>query len=286
MQHREDTSAEAEEDLYILVARLRSQDPRRRRRARRRLLRAGKAAFGPLSALLEEEGRMRRERRILRYSLAALTVGGYCWWAMHLAQPSYWPFAPLLLVPFVLALYLKAASRAQVEAAQMLAGLDDVRSVGPLAEALEFVDLWQLSGTDRIATEALCRLLPRLGPEDGNLLNTRQRDCLYHVLKLPMATQPQLILAILRTLTRIGDTRAMPAIARLADIQPMTLVGKQIVEAARESLATLQARLETERAPKILLRASDGETRSELLLHPVENPETNPTELLRPTDSN
>src|SRR5207244_4376068 len=164
----------------------RSLDPRRRRRARRLLHRAGIAAIGPLLKLLEEEGRTRRSRRILRYGLAPITLGGYLWWASHLSQPRFWPLALVLLVPFIAWVSLNAASRAQVEAAQILASLDDVRAIGPLAEALEFVDLWQLSGTDWIAAEALCRLLPQVKSEDAALLNERQRACLYHVLGLPM----------------------------------------------------------------------------------------------------
>ncbi len=63
-------------------------------------------------------------------------------------------------------------------AVNALASTDDLRAVGPLAEALT------LGGSSySLAVSALTRLLPRLQPSDGELLNETQRACLHRALK-------------------------------------------------------------------------------------------------------
>ncbi len=68
-------------------------------------------------------------------------------------------------------------NKAVQEALNALANTDDLRAVGPLAEALS---LWDPSPT---VSTTLCRLLPRLRPSDADLLNEQQRACLRRAIK-------------------------------------------------------------------------------------------------------
>ena len=86
---------------------------------------------------------------------------------------------------------------------------------GTLSEALE----WPDASTQRVAASALTRLLPLMTASDGNLLNAKQRSCLYNILrKRNVRSQEPLITAILTALQQVGDHAAIPAVERLIDL--------------------------------------------------------------------
>src|SRR5438128_11214474 len=66
------------------------------------------------------------------------------------------------------------ASKSYKVAAEDAAGLDNIRVVGPLADALAIED----KGTRATAQGALIRLLPRLSASNADLLNDEQRASL------------------------------------------------------------------------------------------------------------
>ena len=103
----------------------------------------------------------------------------------------------------VLTSFLRGETAVRV-AVNALAGTDDLRAVGPLAEALAMGE-----PSYSLAVSALTRLLPRLGPSDAHLLTETQRACLRRALK-----QSSSRLVFWRTNPRFGGvlSRALAAL--------------------------------------------------------------------------
>jgi len=281
--YRKEEPEEPVDEIGTLIEQLSSRDTRQHRHAVLALFRAGAPAVTPLLSLLATESNRRRRKRPLRIGLTLTAAGMYLWWLANLASPMSWNLL-LILIPLLLGLLsLHTATRVQVDAAQVLAMLDDMRAVGPLAEALEYQE-WQLPRARSAAAEALIRLLPRLQPKDAGLLDAHQRACLYRALVLPSPESPRLPIAILHALACIGDAAALPAMERLTRHTPLTQPQKQIQEEAQQAARLLRARLEGEQAPHILLRSSEATTAPDMLLRPAtEASVTDPRQLLRAT---
>jgi hypothetical protein len=169
-----------------------------------------------------------------------------------------------------------AASQAQKRVTKELAEFEDIRSVGPLAEALEYQD----RELKAIAESKLTRLLPRLRASDASLLDEEQRKCLYRALR---GRDTNLILAVLKALEQIGDEQAVPFVQKLANGEGLAARNSGIRAAAQECLPALQERAERERASRELLRAaSASDTPSDVLLRPAGGTiEADPQQLLR-----
>jgi hypothetical protein len=140
-------------------------------------------------------------------------------------------------------------AKRRLEVARKLADYDDVRAVGPLAEALGPGD----RQVREIAAAALTRLLPRLRPADAGLLNGNQRRCLYRALN---GENTDLILAILKAFEAVGDDAALPHVERLASGRGRAAKSLPIQRAAQECLPFLRERLEKERGARTLLHPS------------------------------
>jgi hypothetical protein len=266
---------------FALIAQLKSRSARRRTRAKQALRGMGADAIEPLLALLAEETRRTQRNRPLLIGCYALCMGLFAWWLHHAMAPVYWTLIPVFVLLLIVIAHLQAASPAQVEATHLLANIQDMRAVGPLAEALEFRDMVTYSGTFDTATIALIKLLPRLQAGDANLLNERQRTCLYRALHFCYYRDyAELHIAILKALAQVGDSRSLPHIARLAHMPARTGPQERFRKAAQECLETLSARIEGQRAPHTLLRAAA--TTTEDLLHPAQPvPNGDPQQLLR-----
>ena len=152
----------------------------------------------------------------------------------------------------------------QSEEAKKLAAMDDVRGVGTLSEALE----WPDASTQRVAASALTRLLPLMTASDGNLLNAKQRSCLYNILrKRNVRSQEPLIKAILTALQQVGDHAAIPAVERLIDLPAISTRHIKIRDLARQTREFLDETAKLQSVSSTLLRASSAhDTPSELLL--------------------
>jgi hypothetical protein len=226
-----------------------------------------------------------------------------------------------LCAPLGLLFTRGAASRKQQAIAMAITQFDDVRAVGPLAEALEFPH----EAVVPVAEKALIRLLPRLKASDVSLLNSAQRACLNLALR---GGNTELTLAILKAWEQVGDADAISAVQQLAEgrtpdrraeeksfveVQErdnrelvvktakrlsVFLVGARrpeileadrpkIVAAAQECLPALRQSVENRQIGSQLLRPADGNlTPSDVLLRPtIPHVSTEPSgELLRPTN--
>lgn len=126
-----------------------------------------------------------------------------------------------------------------------LVELDDIRTIGAV------VDLWERDSGRRTTFDTssrldalLIRLLLRLEPEDAYLLNDRQRRALHDELK---GYNAPLVLAILKALKQVGDSKAIRYVERLAQGRGVAAKNSEIQAVAEECLPILCARAELEK---------------------------------------
>ena len=130
---------------------------------------------------------------------------------------------------------LNSKQRAILEA---LATVEDVSATGPLLEA------WQAAATNGQGREefgnVLLRLLPRLRLEDGTKLTLPQRRILHDNIGHNKALyHPDMALACLTAIEQIGDTHALPHLARLVAHDAPSQKEQRIRERARHCLTHL-----------------------------------------------
>jgi hypothetical protein len=160
-----------------------------------------------------------------------------------------------------------------------LAASDDLRTISPLLVARELKD----RTTRRVATDALKRLLPKIGPEHGGLLGASDLELLHYVLYV---NDEELILATLRALKHIGNRNSLWYVEGWAGNSMLSKDGNaRIQETAKEAMGHINERLERQKAGRTLLRPVDGaDGRVETLLRPATAGEGQPQDrLLRPT---
>lgn len=203
----------------------------------------------------------------------------------HLSHDT-WPEAIVwgLFAAGATQLHRLTLSRQQTEAMKELAKYSDVAGIGKLAEALE----WPDEGIKRAAETALIGLLPRVNATDADLLDARQRGCLYRMLKMSnVAHHYELILKILKALEQIGDEAAVPYVERLANANMVIGVKKgKVRESARECLPALTQRAQENTVRNTLLRASSASevASADSLLRPAfGTPDAPAEQLLRPS---
>ena len=192
-----------------------------------------------------------------------------------------WPFYALML-PLSFFASRKVASQKHQAAAAAISRFDDLRAVGPLAEALEF----QHKEVVPFAERALIRLLPRLMASDSSLLNAQQRACLNRALKRK-GVHDDMRVAILKAWEQVGDAAAIPFVETVARGESAGGRIPAVAAAARECLPFLVQSTQRRQIGSQLLRPADVNGPSpEVLLRPsmphasVEPPD----QLLRPTN--
>jgi hypothetical protein len=264
-----------------VVAQLTSKKEQQRIEAEAQIASLGPEAVDALLALVQQEAVKRKKKR--RKFLIGLTVYFVCIIGLtvflslakgHLETSlfnSIGSMSGLIAAAF-------AVSQAQRNATRKLAQFEDIRTVGPLAEALEFNDKSMRAVTE----EALIKLLPRLRASDAPLLNEDQRACLNRALTRSKNTP--LVLAILKAYEQVGDEKALPCVEKLAEGEGRTGKEERVQAAAIGCLPALRTRIEQQRASQTLLRASDAvATPPEVLLRPAQagGSDAPPEQLLR-----
>jgi len=281
MREADDAGFEHVEEIPILAARLHSRSVRERVRARRALQRRGVEALPAMEDLLRAESLKKRKARPLRAAFGTAIFSLFVLFQCYLTTPIAWGLIPIVGLLAVGLARLCAATPAQVEAIHVLATLDDVRTVGPLLEALEWRDLATFSGVRTTAARALYRLLPRLQPEHADLLTNRQRACLYRLLRHhPSDDQTDLIVALLGAVAQVGDARALAQLERMTRDIGGPLPRQRVRLTAQATLTQLRQRLD--HTPGNLLRAASEAVSPNVLLRPATAaPATDPQQLLR-----
>jgi hypothetical protein len=243
----------------------------------------GPAGIERLLAEVKDEADKRRERRkpwrVVRTSLLALLAYVAIIVCLQLTPLRHWPGAGGLSNAFAIAIVSSLAlSRFQINAGKALAHLGDVRAVGQLSELLEGSD----RKTRRLVVDALTRLLPRLQPEQKDLLDEQHRARLGRA--IARSGEPAFAEAAIRALDTIGDHSCASIVKRIAsgDARSSKHVGARA--AALDALPRFERRAERARLASTLLRPADAPT-DDALLRPASGPDTTPEEtLLRPAD--
>jgi hypothetical protein len=144
--------------------------------------------------------------------------------------------------------------------------------------------------------EAIVRLLPRIEANEPHLLNEESRGILQEILTLarpyrePLQRydreRSRMHLAIMQTLHKVGDSRDLPALQRVASGQ-VREIAIPVREAAKQAIAAIQARRSGEVTRQELLRAvqSPGYSHQELLRSAASAQETPKQELLRAVEN-
>ncbi len=236
--------------------------------------------------------RLREERR--KHSSPGMRLGfllaswvfivpytAYMTW-LTFATHGGWKMGVMWLSLCLLATQLHrfSLSSKQTEAARALSETNDLRAVGPLAEALD----WPDASIQFVAATGLVRLLPTLNASDGNLLNAKQRASLYGMLRMRNAhSHYGLLEAILKALQQVGDEAAIPVVERLEKAHAYTNNQKRIKQLAQDTLPLLTMSARNQGASAMLLRASSqNDAPSDLLLRgAMANTEDAPQQLLR-----
>jgi len=267
LQHKEPEAQTVE-----VVKRLSSRKVAERAEAEQALEQMGPEAVEALLALLQQEAR-KRKRNIRLYiglcaGLMVSLVIGTIVFDLNIAgmTGAFGALSGLL-----------AATQTQKNAATALAKYDDLRGVGPLAEAMEFDD----KNVRAEAEKALIRLLPNLNASHAHFLNDDQRRCLNRAL---WRKNVDLTCAILKAYEQVGDETALPHVERLANGKAATAKEKRIRQAAIDCLPFLKESIERERARQTLLRpAAAPDDPAAVLLRPAQGvTEGDPDLLLRP----
>ena len=162
-------------------------------------------------------------------------------------------------------------------ASRLLGGLEDLRAVSPLAEALERVNPYARAPL----TSAIIRLLPKVPPELANTITPAAKAALNRAL---LGDEPMLIEAILKSLENIGDSSFIPNVRSLTKGKGRAAFDKQLREAALSCLSKLEGRSKYESERTTLLRASlnNSEPANVLLRAAASNSSVNAEQLLRP----
>jgi hypothetical protein len=167
-------------------------------------------------------------------------------------------------------------------AMKLLAGLDDVRSVGPLLDA---IGAHSHDGQTRASIrESLTRLLPRLQASDASLLLPRHISALNREIDLcrtrKWGSGDELAYALVafKALEQVGDETSVPVVEGVYE----TTKNVKIRQAAEDCLPYLRQHAAMGR--NTLLRAADPAA-SDLLLPAVRGGTSDPTVLLRPLSS-
>lgn len=92
--------------------------------------------------------------------------------------------------------------------------------------------------------ETLSKLLPQITPADWQQMPVAQQDLLLDVLRTKFRFQPNLSLAVMEAISRLGDTRALEPLYRLAAARAASPQQHAVRSAAQACLQTLQARLD------------------------------------------
>ena len=285
MREADDAGLEQTEEITALAVQLHSHSVRERVRARRTLQQRGIDALPAMENLLRAESLKKRKERPLRAVVGTAIFGLFILFQCYLAAPIAWGLIPIVGLLAVGLARLCAVTPAQIEAIRVLAALDDVRTVGPLLEALEWRDLATSTGVRTTATRALYRLLPRLQPEHADILSNRQRACLYRLMRHhPSDDQTELVVTLLGAVAQVGDARALAKLERMTRDKGGPLPRQRVRLTAQETLTQLRQRLD--RAPGSLLRAASEVASPNLLLRPTTAaPVTDPQQLLRPSQN-
>lgn len=175
--------------------------------------------------------------------------------------------------------WLLNQSSDQIVANNMIARLEDKRTVGPLLLALQ-------SSMDPFArtsaAAALLRIAYKLHEEDETHVDAEQRACLTRAIRgADPRREFDYLAALLVLASKVGDADTLAAIEPLTSRAPSNDREASVLQMARESADQLRSRLARSRDSATLLRPT-ADAASDSLLRPMAAaPASDPQQLLR-----
>jgi len=258
-----------------------------------------------LSGLAEERRKRDRcTRRLKQFALALFSLMVFIMVAVGIRTGKFpWDMLNSFSSMAGIIGITAGATRRQKQVTRSLAQYEDIRSIGPLAEALEFGD----REIHTIAVDALIRLLPKLQASDAALLDDAQRSSLRRMLSRGLRDvriafiwsvrkdgrhhapnhrhfkfSPELAVVILKALEQVGDERDLTVVQRIAEGAGRAGRFGPVRNAAAACLPYLQQRVDEQRARQTLLRAAGASpTPADLLLRPARGVSGDDLQLLR-----
>ena len=196
---------------------------------------------------------------------------------------------PLLLYTVLVLGYRLTRTAVQAEMADMAREVG-VHAVGTMFEMLRYTEEAEIKTT---IYRVLTRLLPQMKASDANLLTPYARRKIRRWLEVygvDIGMNFYLIslrVAVLKALEQVGDSRDIPVVERLVNMNTYTSEEEEIQQAAAHCLPILRANCAEVEAARTLLRASQAEdARPNTLLRPASGAgQTERHNLLRGTDA-
>ena len=231
-----------------------------------------------LDVLAREVPKQKRLNRQLKIAVVTLCVISLLWLgagAVLLSkvlsiQPAPWLFfAPMILLLIAIFLGMAACSEATPTRVQKRAALclcllcetlEDVHSVGPLLEGLEFWfgDMYQ-SKWSNAACFALFQLLPKVQPADTDWLTERQIGVLERLASHLWTTRRrwmsrqdwgdnsksldgEFYVAVFAALSQVGRASALPVLKKLAALKVSSRAKEAVRNSAQSAAEAVKAR--------------------------------------------
>jgi len=150
-------------------------------------------------------------------------------------------------------------------AAEIERNMDNLHDMSVVADLCHMLH----TASHDIAVRTLTVLLPRMDHTQVQLINFQQRKMLYDMLTSNRRGEDQLILSILAVLQRIGDSKAIPYVQKLANGELRARRNRAILEAAQSCLPVLFSISKQNDSQLSLLRPANAwEESPHHLLHP------------------
>ncbi len=239
-----------------------------------------------LEALLARVSLIPANRKRRTWLVPTLTISGLILMTvicgvMGLIDNGWFFVIGIFTFPLITCVTLIAINRKERRDIEALAKYDDIRAVGGLLDGVNFGN----RRLKRSVHRSLEQLLPKLAETDADLLSTGQREALNMLI---YDKSPELAMAALQAIQRVGDGTALPYLTAMAVGKgiPATLQNRsgEVQEYARQAAERIQARIDFQNRANVLLRASQRpDTPSDQLVRPAYNTsQVEVGELLRP----
>ncbi len=220
----------------------------------------------------ETERRKRWYKLAFRIMMCNIPVIGMLTFALlYLLPPLHWSINLMHVLQVAngfamcgISIRLLRPSAKQKALLRELSGCDDPRAVGPLLEFVACED----KRTRLAVQSALVRALPQFGQEEAARLEkdelaylNRALMAVYHPVAHSLykaSVPPAVTVALIETLGRVGDERALADLERIAQIKCSDAMDEQIRSAAATNLPALRQRVLAQQQQGSLLSPADA----------------------------
>ncbi len=224
---------------------------------------------------------------------------------LFLATPNWAYWLTLVVLIAELGLYTVLTRKPRENKLKLVKEIIDLNDLGALNTLISAAQsLVVLPGFNEMTVDALNRLLFRIKEQDAHYITKRSRYSLRGILEGVGQVTPvsesapktkrdayearirrntDMKLAILNAFKHIGDSREIAAVTRVTKLKAKTEYDREIVAAATECLAAIQARLDAAKDINNLLRPSSSDDNARLLRPAVGAGDEDKEQLLRPS---